>query len=43
MYDFIKIQYKLGNITKEKVMSFVPMWISKEQANKILSNNHNVI
>lgn len=35
MYDFIKCQYELGKITKEKVYSYVPRWITKEQANEI--------
>lgn len=35
MYDFIKIQYKMGNITKETVLSYVPKWITYEQAKEI--------
>lgn len=37
MYEFIKIQYRLGKITEEQVRSFAPMWITAEQAMQILS------
>lgn len=37
MYNFIKIQYKLGRLTEEQVRGFAPMWITSEQAMQILS------
>lgn len=36
MYDFIKIQYELGKLTKEQVRAFVPRWITKTQADEII-------
>lgn len=36
MYDFIKIQYGLGNLTPLQVRTFVPKWITKEQADEII-------
>lgn len=37
MYEFIKIQYKLGKLTAEQVRTFVPKWITEEQAEEILA------
>ena len=39
MYEFIKIQYILGRITKEQVESFVDKYITKNQANGIIGEN----
>ena len=36
MYNFIRLQYKMGKITKEQVFGFVPKWITFEQANSIV-------
>lgn len=36
MYEFIKIQYKLGKLTAEQVLEFSPKWITKEQAEDIV-------
>lgn len=36
MYEFIRIQYVLGKITAEQVQSFVPQWITAEQAQQIV-------
>ncbi len=36
MYLFIKIQYMLKMIDEQKVMSYVPRWITEEQANAII-------
>ena len=36
MYSFIKIQYKLGKLTAEQVRSYVPKWITEEQAKEII-------
>lgn len=36
MYEFIKIQYMLGNLNFDQVYQFAPKWISMEQADKIV-------
>ena len=36
MYEFIKIQYKLGNLTIDQVRAFAPKWITSEQAEEIV-------
>lgn len=36
--DFIRIQYYFGNIDKEQVMSFVPQWITLDEATSIINN-----
>lgn len=36
MFEFIRIQYVLGKITTEQVQSFVPRWITAEQAQQIV-------
>jgi len=36
MYNFIRIQYKMGRLTAEQVLGFVPKWITEEQAQTIL-------
>lgn len=38
MYEFISIQYKMGRITDDQVRSFVPKYITEEQAKEIVSN-----
>jgi hypothetical protein len=38
MYDFIKIQYEMGRIDRKKVLSYVPKWLSEEDANLIIAN-----
>lgn len=37
MFEFIKIQYKLGRISADKVRSYVPKWLTAEQAAEIIS------
>ena len=37
MYEFIRIQYKLGRLTPEQVRDFAPKWITEEQAEEILT------
>lgn len=37
MYEFIKTQYLLGKITADKVRSYVPKWITAEQAEEIIA------
>ena len=37
MYQFILNQWILGKIDAEKVQSYVPKWITAEQAETILS------
>lgn len=36
MFEFIRIQYVLGKITAEQVQSFVPRWITEQQAKEIV-------
>ncbi|MEF9975796.1 MAG: XkdX family protein [Oscillospiraceae bacterium] len=36
MFEFIKLQYILGKITKAQVQGFVPKFISAEQAVEII-------
>lgn len=36
MFDFLKIQYELGKITKEQLYSYVSTWISKQEYNNII-------
>ena len=36
MYDFIRIQYVMGNLTEEQVRAFVPLYITDEQADEIV-------
>lgn len=38
MEQFIRYQYIMGMISKEDVLSFVPRFITKEQAESILNN-----
>lgn len=40
MYEFIKIQYEMGKLTDDQVRSFVPRWITKEQAEAIINQKH---
>lgn len=35
MYNFIKIQYRLGNLTDEQLVVFVPKYITAEQYKEI--------
>ncbi len=37
MFEFIRIQYQMGNIDEKKVKSYVSRWITEEQAKEILS------
>lgn len=37
MYEFIKIQYRLGHLTAAQVREFAPKWITAAQAEKILA------
>jgi hypothetical protein len=36
MYEFIRIQYILGNLTPEQVRGYAPKWITAEQAEQIV-------
>nr|DAD96985.1 MAG TPA: hypothetical protein [Myoviridae sp. ctr0w28] len=36
MFEFIRIQYVLGNLTAEQVQAFVPRWITEQQAKDIV-------
>lgn len=35
--DFIKYQYQLGKITEEDVRSFIPAYLTEEEANNIVN------
>lgn len=35
MYEFIRIQYRMGKLTADQVRAFVPKWITAEQAEEI--------
>ena len=37
MFEFIKIQYRLGRLTAEQVRAYAPKWITAAQAEKILA------
>lgn len=37
MFEFIKIQYRLGRLTAEQVRAYAPKWITAEQAEEILA------
>lgn len=39
MFDFLKIQYELGKITKEQLYSYVPLWISESEYKRIVGEN----
>lgn len=41
MYEFIKIQYQLGKLTKDQLENFVPKWITQDQADEILGGVKN--
>jgi hypothetical protein len=36
MFDFLKIQYDIGRITKEQLYFYVPLWISEFEYKKII-------
>lgn len=36
MYAFIEIQYKLGNLSDEQVISLAPKWITIHEAEAII-------
>lgn len=36
MYEFIKLQYQMGRIDKNQVLSLVPKWITADQAETII-------
>lgn len=38
MYKFLLIQYRMGKVTEEKLLSFVPRWITEKQAESILKD-----
>lgn len=37
MYEFIKIQYRLGRLSAAQVRAYAPKWITPEQAEEILA------
>lgn len=36
MFEFLKLQYRLGHVDADKLQSYVPRWITQEQANEIV-------
>lgn len=34
-YDFLKLQYRMGKLTKEQLYTYVPLFISQQQADEI--------
>ena len=36
MYEFIRIQFVLGRITKEQVLGFIGTYLTELQANEII-------
>ena len=36
MYEFIRIQFRLGKLTADQVRAFAPRWITAEQAEEIV-------
>lgn len=36
MFNFIRIQYQLGNLTEAQVRAYAPRWITAEQAEEII-------
>lgn len=43
MLQFIKIQYKLGRISADKVRSYVPKWLTEEQAAEIIGGEEQAV
>ena len=37
MFDFLKIQYEMGNLTEDELENFVPRWITEEQKQEIIN------
>lgn len=37
MFEFIKIQYRLGRLNAAQVRAYAPKWITGEQAEEILA------
>lgn len=37
MYEFIRLQFIMGIIDRDRVLSFVPKWITAEQAETIIN------
>lgn len=35
MFEFLKLQYQMGKIDADKLQSYVPRWITQEQADEI--------
>ena len=36
MYEFIRIQFRLGAISESEVRAFAPRWITAEEAEQII-------
>lgn len=42
MYEFIRIQYRLGRIDADQVRAFAPRYITAEQAEEIVGAENSV-
>ncbi|HIS64777.1 MAG TPA: XkdX family protein [Candidatus Avoscillospira avistercoris] len=38
MYEFIRLQYRMGRLNPEQVKAFAPQWLTTEQAETIINN-----
>lgn len=38
MYDFLRLQYIMGHITAEQLQTYVPRWLTPEQATEIVAS-----
>lgn len=35
MFDFIRLQFRMGKLTADQVQAFAPRWITEDQATEI--------
>ena len=40
MFNFLKIQYDLGNLSKERLKNCVPKWITAEEYTEITGEDY---
>lgn len=36
MYEFLRLQYRMGKIDADKLQTYVPRWITQAQADEIM-------
>lgn len=39
MFEFLRIQFKLGKITEFELLGFIPKWLTREQVNEIMEES----